>query len=339
MKIAFAINDFSNERDDYTTTFLALTALERGHEVWHIAIEDFAYDPDGVVRARARQAPKQVYASRHDFLSDIKSEHAVSERIAVGDLDFLVLRNDPSHDAIERPWARLAGINFGRLAARRGVIVLNNPDGLNHAVNKLYLQNFPESVWPKVLITRDKAEIRAFIDDQGGHAVLKPLTGSGGRNVFLIQPEETANLNQMIESVLRDGYVIAQEYLPGAVDGDTRLFMMDGHILRHNGRVAAVHRTRPSGDMRSNLSSGEHAVAADTTADMDRIAETVGPRLVEDGIFLAGLDIVGDKLMEINVFSPGGLVGASRLQDTNFAVPVIKALEQKLAHKSRSQNL
>lgn len=336
MKIAFAVNDIEDELVDYTTTLIALTAFQHEHDVWYIPVGDFTYDPDGRVHARARRAPEGEYATTQEYLETIKSNKALIERITVSDLDILMLRNDPSSDVFNRPWARLAGINFGRLAARSGVIVVNDPDGLNYAANKLYLQQFPKSVWPNILITRDKEEIRRFIHDQGGRAVLKPLSGSGGRNVFLVQSEETPNLNQMIEAVLRDGFVIAQEYLPGAIDGDTRLFMMNGEILTKDGRVAAVHRTRAEGDMRSNLTAGGRAIAADITDVMRRIAETVGPMLVEDGIFLAGLDIVGDKLMEINVFSPGGLIGASHLQETNFAVVIIEALERKVVLKRNS---
>lgn len=336
MKIALSVNDIEGEFVDYTTTLLALTAVQHGHDVWYIPVGDFTYDPDGRVHARARRAPKREFASPQDYLENIKSDEALRERITVADLDILMLRNDPSADVFNRPWARLAGINFGRLAARNGVIVLNDPDGLNRAANKLYLQQFPKSVWPDILITRDKEEIRGFIHDQGGRAVLKPLSGSGGRNVFLIQSKEAANLNQMIEAVLRDGFVIAQEYLPGAVDGDTRLFMMNGKVLTQDGRVAAVHRVRAKGDMRSNLTAGGHAIAADITDAMHQIAETVAPMLIEDGIFFAGLDIVGDKLMEINVFSPGGLIGASHLQETNFAVSIIEALERKVVLKRDS---
>lgn len=340
MKIAFVVNDILTEKVDYTTTHLALEAMRRKHEIWYVSLSDFTYDPDEQVHAHAKQPPEPFYGSAKAMLADLQSDRAIDCRITVDRIDVLMLRNDPSNDFQARPWARLAGINFGRLAMRHGVIVLNHPDGLYHAINKIYLQYFPKSVRPRALITRNKTEIREFAQAEGGTIVVKPLAGSGGRNVFLIRPEDEPNFNQMIESVLSDGYVIAQEYLPEAVEGDTRLILMNGQILRHKGEVAAIRRLRSKGDMRSNLTAGGTRAPAEVTNAMIRLAETVRPRLIKDGIFLAGLDIVNDKLMEINVFSPGALYGASQITGVNFMEPIIAALEHKVNFQHRhGQNL
>jgi glutathione synthase len=210
--------------------------------------------------------------------------------------------------------------------------VLNDPNGLNHAINKMYLQYFPEEVRPRTLISRDKDEIKAFIKEQGDHAVLKPIAGSGGRNVFLVQPEDKPNINQMIEAVSSEGYVIAQEYLPDAVHGDIRLFLMNGDPLVSKGKYAAFRRQRRKGDldMRSNMTAGARAIPAQVNDTILSLADTVRPRLMQDGMFLVGLDIVGDKLMEINVFSPGGLVGSGHMEGRNFCREVIRALERKV---------
>lgn len=336
MKLAFVVNEIMTEKVDYSTTHLALEAMHRGHEVWHVNLSDMAYDPDEQVHATASRPPNNEYGSAQEMLSHLQSDQAVRKRITVDEFDVLMLRNDPAEDFLARPWARLAGINFGRLAMRHGVIVLNNPDGLNHAVNKTYLQYFPKSVRPRSLITRSKEDIRRFANAEGGTIVIKPLAGSGGRNVFLIRPEDSPNFNQMIEAVLQEGYVIAQEYLPLAVEGDTRLLLMNGRILRHEGKIAAIRRRRSMGDMRSNMSAGGTRAAADITDIMIGLAETVRPRLIEDGIFLAGLDIVEDKIMEINVFSPGALYGASQIAGVNFMEAVISALERKVAHRNKN---
>ena len=118
---------------------------------------------------------------------------------------------------------------------RHGVIVLNDPNGLAKAMSKMYFQLFPEEVRPRTLITRDRDEIKAFAKEEGGNIVLKPLQGSGGQSVFLVRPEHVPNINQMIDAVSRDGYVIAQEYLPAAAEGDMRLFLLNGAPLRHKG--------------------------------------------------------------------------------------------------------
>ena len=286
---------------------------------------------DEKTHARARSVPQRHYRSAHVYLDELRGKLACTERISVDDMEVLLLRNDPAEDVIERPWARLVGINFGRLVVRHGVIVLNDPNGLAQAVNKMYLQYFPEEVRPRTFISRNKDDIRAFIAEQNGHAVIKPLSGSGGRNVFLVRPEDQPNLNQMIEAVCWEGYVIAQEYLPEAIHGDTRLFLINGRPFVYKGKYAAIRRARRPGDadMRSNMRAGAMAKRAVIDEKILRVAEIVGPKLVQDGMFLVGLDIVGNKLMEINVFSPGGLDGASHLEGVDFNKAVIQALESK----------
>ncbi|MBW2494387.1 MAG: glutathione synthase, partial [Deltaproteobacteria bacterium] len=125
-----------------------------------------------------------------------------------------------------------------------------------------------------------------------------------------------------------------QEYLPAAQEGDTRLFLMNGQPLRHRGKYAAFRRVRTGDDMRSNIHAGGKLREATITDQHLRIAEIVRPKVVQDGMFLVGLDIVGDKLMEINVFSPGGLGSAQRFEKVNFAHAVIEALERKVDYMS-----
>lgn len=333
MRIAFMVNEVGTERAGYTTVRLAMAAINRGHDAWFIGSGDFAYDPDDTVRARARSVVGKKYKSSETFLNDLQgAKRSKTERISVDELDVLMLRNDPSTDTGFRSWAQTAGINFGRVAMRHGVIVLNDPNGLAKAMNKMYFQLFPEEVRPRTLITMDRDEIKSFVQSEGGTAVLKPLQGSGGSGVFLVRPEDKHNLNQMIESLTRDGYVIAQEYLPAASEGDTRLFMMNGRPLRYKGRYAGFRRVRTGDDMRSNIHAGGKLREAQIDEIHLRVAEIVRPKLVQDGMFLVGLDIVGDKLMEINVFSPGGLGSAQKFEKVNFAHSVIDAMENKVRY-------
>ena len=212
---------------------------------------------------------------------------------------------------------------------RHGVIVVNDPNGLAKANTKMYFQLFPEAVRPRTLITRDRDEIKAFAKEEG-RCVLKPMQGSGGASVFLVEKSDIPNLNQMIDAVSRDGFVICQEYLPAAEMGDTRLFVMNGRPLQGKGKYAAFRRVRSGGDMRSNIHAGGKLAAAEIDSMALHIAEIVRPKLVQDGMFLVGLDIVGDKLMEINVFSPGGLGSAQKFTKVNFNKYVINALERKV---------
>src|SRR5690606_7023653 len=148
----------------------------------------------------------------------------------------------------------------GQLIASLGVLVVNDPTSLANALSKAYFQHFPEVVRPRTLISRDEEQISAFVDELGGKAVLKTLQGSGGPGGFLIDRKESPNLNQIIEAIARDGYVVAQEFLPDAVNGDVRLFVMNGRPLEVDGSVAAFRRTNNTGDIRSNMSAGGKAV-------------------------------------------------------------------------------
>ena len=334
MRIGFMVNDIKTEEPGYTTTRLAMAALNRGHEAWVMGAGDFAYDVDEKIHARARSAPKSNYKSSDGYLADLQGKKAKVERITVDDLDILMLRNDPSTDMGLRSWAQTSGIIFGRAAMRHGVIVLNDPNGLAKAMNKMYFQLFPEQVRPRTLITRDRDEIKNFAMEEGENIVLKPLQGSGGTGVFLVRKDDLSNLNQMIEAVSRDGYVIAQEYLPAASEGDTRLFLMNGQPFRYKGKYAAFRRVRTGDDMRSNIHAGGKLRQAEISDMHLKIAEIVRPKLVQDGMFLVGLDIVGDKLMEINVFSPGGLGSAQKFEKVNFSHAVIIALERKVEYMS-----
>ena len=329
MKIGFLVNDVKTEQASYSTTRLGSEALNMGHEVCVFGVGDIAYDADENIRARAKMPPKKSYSSHESFFKDLQGPRAEHVRITVDDLDVLMLRNVPSDDFIKRPWASTAATEFGRVAMGRGVIVLNDPNGLAKASSKMYLQLFPEEVRPRTLITRDNEEIKAFAKDLGT-IVLKPLQGSGGASVFLVRPDDLPNINQMIDAVSRDGFVIAQEYLPAAQEGDTRLFIMNGRPLRVKGKDAAFRRVRKGDDMRSNIHAGGGLAAAEITDQALRLAEVVRPKLVQDGMFLVGLDVVGNKLMEINVFSPGGLGSAQKLTKVNFARVVVEAMARKV---------
>ena len=120
MRIGFVVNEIKTEEPTYTTTRLAMAAVNRGHESWLIGAGDLAFDPDDNVRARARSVTKTKYKSLKTFLEELQGPRGRSERITVDDLDVLLLRNDPSLDQGRRAWAQMSGINFGRAAMRQG---------------------------------------------------------------------------------------------------------------------------------------------------------------------------------------------------------------------------
>jgi glutathione synthase len=335
MKFAFAVNKVETELAGFTTTRLALAALHLGHEPFLFGVGDFIYAPDGEILASARRPKRDRYDSLEVFLGELQSNDALREQITLDSIDVLMLRNDPSEDAAERPWAQTPAILFGELAASRGPLVVNDPQHLATALNKTYFQQFPEQVRPRTCISRDPAEVKKFVAEQGGKAVIKPLQGSGGKNVFVINQHDQANVNQMIEAVIRDGYCVAQEFLPAAAEGDVRLFALNGRPLAHRGHYAAFRRVSENGDARSNMHSGGKSKPVEVTDKMLEIVDVVRPKLIRDGMYLAGLDIVDDKLIEINVFSPGGLGSASEFTGVDFASLVIRDLERKVKFKDQ----
>ena len=334
MKIALFVNDVETENPKYATTRLAMTALDHGHEVWYLGASDFEYTGDERVAARARRAPAKK-RKREAFIEALCDTEI--ESLDVESLDVLFLRNDPAVDFVDRPWAQNVGVIFGQFAAARGVLVVNNPAGLSKALNKLYFQQFPAKLRPSTLITRCPEAVRSFVDEHEGMAVLKPLQGSGGQSVFLVRPDDGPNMSQMIDAVGRDGYIVAQEYLPAAENGDVRMFLMNGQPLVVGDEYAAFRRVRNGEDMRSNMHAGGTAEPAKVDDNMLAIAEACRPRLIQDGMFFVGLDIVGDKLMEVNVFSPGGLNTLHGLTGVDFAVPVVGSLEQKVAFRAENE--
>lgn len=331
MVIGFVINGLEKEQDHYTTVHLAFQAHRMGHRVLLMGVGDLSYMPDGRLGAKAYEPTRKVFKNAGTFMATIRNAQA--QHVSSSDLDVLMLRNDPSEDLVARPWAQCAGLIFGEVAAANGVLVLNDPGSLARATNKLYFQHYPSVIRPRTLITRNVDDIKTFFEEEQQRMILKPLQGSGGRNVFLVNDKNIGNLRQIIDAISRDGFVIAQEYLVEAKDGDIRLFVMNGEPLERDGHVAAFRRVNAKNDIRSNLKAGASPAAVRMTDDLLALVEVVKPKLIKDGMFLAGLDIVGDKLMEINVFSPGGLHFIADLEGTNFFATIIEAVERKHHYK------
>lgn len=332
MKIAFIINDHATEKPNYTTPALGYAAYKRDHEVYFIGIGELAYASDGHLSARCKTIKDKNFNSQETFFKAVQKEEF--SRITSENLDVLFLRNDPSDEINDREWAQNAAFIFGEIAMQDNVLVVNHPSSLAGAVNKMYFQHFPEILRPKTIITRDHKEIKDFFKEQKQKMILKPLQGSGGANVFMMDKKNEHNLTQTIDAINRDGFVIAQEYLPDAKDGDTRLFLMNGEPLQVNGQYAIMQRVNASGDIRSNIHAGGKPQKAKMTDQILALAEIVRPKLIQDGMFLVGIDIVGDKLMEINVFSPGGLNIMGDMYEVDFATTIIESIEKKVHYNN-----
>ena len=240
MKIGFVVNDIATEKPVYTTTRLAMTA-----------------DPARARRLPDRAAGLRLRAGRFTVRDRGGRERRqglpLARAVPRGRADgrpgsgWSSTTSMSSCSAPTRPWtprrvawANTAGLAFGHLLADTGVLVVNDPRSLADAMSKAYFQHFPEVVRPRTMISRDEERVRQFIEELGGRAVLKPLQGSGGSGVFLVNMKEEPNITQIVEAIARDGYVVAQEYLPAAKDGDVRMFVMNGRALRGRRRVCRL---------------------------------------------------------------------------------------------------
>ncbi len=330
MRIAFVVNDIQTEKENFTTIRLARRAVARGDDVYFIGLADFCYGRDGIVAALSRAPHKCDYDSDKDFLAHLKALSPGRVRLIPSEVDILMLRADPADELHARPWAPTSGLLFAQLAGRSGVLVLNDPRHLTDAANKTYFQTYPEAIRPRTCITMIREEIMKFVEEEGGKAVIKPLQGSGGRGVFIITEESRPNLNQMIDATIKEGYAIVQEYLPRAANGDLRLITLNGKPLVVDGVYACLRRYNDQGDGRSNISAGGKYEIYEPDEDALRLAEIAGPKLARDGMYLAGLDIVGDKMMEVNVDTPGGITMLDDLSDKDFSGAILDDLAKKV---------
>lgn len=339
MKICFVLNTIETE-DVKTSVIILRKAHKRGHEVYVMGTGDFIFYRDKGVHLYCKKIPKNIqYDTIDEFWSQVKDEALEREIVDSKELDILFLRNNPTEESDGRKWAEHSGISFGQMIQKTGVLVLNDPAGLSQAfIDKLYFEELPAEIKPNSIITRNEKEILKFLKENNNEIVLKPLEGSGGQDVYKIE-KNTQNINQILTTLTDQGYVIGQQYLPEVSEGDVRVLMMNGQILRQNGELAIIRRiNEDKREFRSNLTLGATPSKGKLTPEIKHIVSVVGPKLKRDGLFFVGLDIVADKLIEINVLSPGGIDRYKETGMVDFSDSIVKALERKVAYKKENSN-
>lgn len=314
--------------------YLVYEAWKRKHDVYVMGVGDFSFTNTEKLTINSTYVSKNAGAeSPQEYLDLLKGEKAKESRIVAKDLDVLFIRNNPTEEGSSRQWAEQAGVAFGRMMQQEGVLVLNDAYALSHAfIDKLYFEELPSEIKPKSLITRSKKEILEFFEANKKKMVLKPLEGSGGRDVYLIDKNEK-NLNQIIENIINKGYVIAQEFLPAAKE-DVRVLLLNGRIMEKKGKYGIIRRVSGEGEFRSNFAQGGSADKSPLTEGIQKVVNVVAPKLIKDGLFFVGLDVVEDKLIEINVLSPGGLDHFGEINLPDFSDMVIDSIEKKIDYKN-----
>nr|AIA17163.1 Prokaryotic glutathione synthetase, ATP-grasp domain protein [uncultured bacterium] len=337
MKICFVVRSVYSQVMTYTTTHLAYEAFLRGHSVYYTTVNSLSFSDTTRVRATVVSPGPGPFLNRQAFLTALQGEQSTRDEVCLSDMDAVFLRYNPNESDSEKERNRNPSIEFGRLLKAHGVFVINDPTGLTRASSKMYLSEFPADIRPKTLITRSTIKIKEFLHALKKPAIIKPLSGYGGQDVFFIKnPKKEWNINQIISAVSKNGYVMAQEYLPEIKKGDKRLLLLNGNPIFSGKQAAMYRRMSPKGDIRSNMHIGGTRKTVPFTKAEARIAERIRPKLVSDGLYFVGADIVGNKLLEINVFCPGGINNINELYHINVGRIVIEDLEIRVRiHKTQ----
>ncbi|MDP3544631.1 MAG: glutathione synthase [Phreatobacter sp.] len=287
---------------------LMLEAQARGHEVSYYHPDSLAMH-DGEPSALAYPLAVRDVEGDHFTLGE-------GARVRLDGFDVILMRQDPPFDL-----HYITATHFLERVHPK-TLVVNDPTSVRNAPEKIFVTLFPQ-LMPKTLVTRDFAAIRAFRKEMGD-IVMKPLYGHGGAGVFRIR-EGDENFGSFLDTfaaLTREPWVI-QQYLPAVRDGDKRIILVDGVF------AGAVNRVPAADDLRSNMVRGGAAETTQISAREREICETIGPELKARGIILAGIDVIGGNLTEINVTAPTGIRAIRRLGGPDIAAVVWDAIEAK----------
>jgi glutathione synthase len=313
VRIGVLVNRREELEPSQSSWLLAVEAARRGAEVEVAGVADLRRERDRSVRARVR-------AVRASAGSGTDGGAWGGERDADWSLiDRLWMRTNPGRDP-GREGFHGAAMALVRILEAGGVRAVNGSEGLLRAATKAYLMGLPAWMLPRSVVASNPDEIQVFAESEPGPVVLKPLIGTHGIGVSKVdlRREGRAGLLRALEPLLARGPVMAQEYLLAGPDGDRRVIVADGGVLRSSGRAAVVGRRPPPGDFRSNVHAGGAAIPGGQDPRALEIGEAAAPLLLADGIRVAGLDVVGGKLIEVNAHSPGGLGEASGFEGVDF---------------------
>jgi glutathione synthase len=334
LELLVVVNAVADVAPDQTTALLAWRAARRGWSVRLVGVDGLGLDHQDRVVARARR----LKGARSTEASLRGAVAGTVEDVDLDDVDAVLVRTNPARRGAS-PLLHATALELLRVARDRGTLVLNDPDTLLRASSKLYLTTVPPPWRPPMCVSADPAVLLRFVHARPGRTVLKPLQGTRGRDVFFVEGPTTPNLAQLADVLVRDGPALAQAWIEGGEQGDTRVLLLDGEPLRADGRLAAVRRIPRPGELRSNVAQGGRAARANGAAQALEVAAALGPRLRDDGVFLAGLDVIGRQVVEVNVLAPGGLVDAERLEGVDFSEVVLDALAARAGSLSPRTDL
>ena len=310
--IADPLESFQIYKD---TTFAMMRELQkRGHTLAACEPQDMAWERGGLVTAGVRNIT--LTGAAEDWFSEEDGAQCMT-RVALKDYGAVIMRKDPPFDS-----EYFYATHLLEQAEREGARVFNKPRALRDHPEKLAIMEFPQYTGP-TLVTRKADDIRAF------HAVhkdiiLKPLDGMGGMGIFRVK-EDGLNLGSIIETLNKNGAesVMVQKFLPEIAQGDKRVLVIGGQPVPYS-----LARIPQGTEVRGNLAAGGKGVAQALSTRDREIAEALGPVLMARGLLLAGVDVIGDWVTEINVTSPTCFQEIQEQTGFDVAAMFVDALER-----------
>ena len=290
---------------------MLMEAQNRGYELFYMEMQDLSM-LEGRAYASSRSLTVQQDPASWYELGE-ETNHLLS------DLDVILMRKDPPFDT-----EFIYATYMLERAEDEGTLIVNKPQSLRDANEKLYTAWFNEFT-PTTLVTRRKDKLRAFHKEHKD-VILKPLDGMGGASIFRLN-EQDKNVSVIIETLTEHGtrYCMAQKFIPEIKDGDKRILVIDGEPVPY-----CLARIPASGETRGNIAAGGRGVARPLSESDWKIAKALGPKLKEKGLIFVGLDVIGDKLTEINVTSPTCIREIEAAYDVSITGMLMDAIEARL---------
>lgn len=312
LRIAIQMDPLEKVDINADTTFaLAEVAQARGHELFVYQPHHLSFD-SGKLVARARPAKVQ----RVKETPGIFGEETLLD--LAEDIDVVLMRQDPPFDMSYITACHLLELLKGK------TLVLNDPEFVRSGPEKLFPLLFPEII-PDTLISRDLKAIEAF-RQRHGDIIIKPLYGNGGAGVFRMK-EDDSNFSSLMEMFLERTRepMIAQAFLPAVSNGDKRVILVNGEA------VGAINRRPKKGETRSNMHVGGTAEPTELSEIDLRICAAIGPELRRRDQLFVGIDVIGDKLTEVNVTSPTGIQELKRFAGIDAAAIFWDCVQDRVA--------
>ncbi|MCT0255110.1 MULTISPECIES: glutathione synthase [unclassified Synechocystis] len=319
MKLAFIIDPLDKLDPGHDSTVAIMEAAQKlGHEVFVTLVGDLAVING---QAWAKLAPVQfqpvTLVDGHWQVSQPWYEVAETKWMALTECQVVFMRKDPPV-TVQYLYATF----ILELLVPTATLVVNSPQGLREANEKMYTLQFA-AVMPPTVVSLDKGLIRQFLEEQEA-AVLKPLGGKAGEGILFLDPGDR-NFNSLVEISTQQGKepVMVQRFLPEAKEGDKRIILLDGDP------IGAVNRIPTGAEFRGNMAVGGRVAATTITPREEEICALLKPKLQADGLYFVGIDVIGGYLTEVNVTSPTGIREIDRLEGVRLGERVIYWLEKQ----------